>query len=61
MRSKDCTCVLSSESEKLAFSKLGLKNPIVSEDELIKTFDGLKVKISLIMEARLKNTHTRTT
>lgn len=43
MRSKDCTCVLSSESEKLAFSKLGLKNPIVSEDELIKTFDGLKV------------------
>lgn len=36
-------CILSSESEKIAFSKLGLKNPIASENELIKIFDGLKV------------------
>jgi hypothetical protein len=36
-------CVLSSDSENYAFDRLGLNNPIVSEDELIRSFDGLKV------------------
>ena len=31
------------ESEERAFQILGLKNPIINEEELIKKFDGIKV------------------
>jgi len=37
------SCVLSLDSEIHAFDRLGLKNPVVSESELIKMFNGLKV------------------
>jgi len=40
----------SSESEERAFQILGLKNPIISEDELIRRFEGLKVPEALFYD-----------